>query len=336
MEEVQVKAHKKAKRSPYLPFQHNLEECKSWETTQIKRPLTFLHIPKTGGTSVVTTAANFGYAWGECMFPLMVPQLNCPDRPVNFFMEMHPSNNKSPINNMTDLYHPEQFAESPPNMYSWWHLPLQYLPNDQSHTNPYQHQDLFAVIRNPYRRAVSQYYYRCWRFRGSSCYLGKGKNNKHNNKDTPQQMNAVLQHLIQKQQKAPLGSKDYFFHDGHWIPQAHYVYNVTSTTSRSAKGNSQNSPLINKDIISTSRLVQHVLHFEYLQDQFASLMRAYQLNISLPQEKLNSRKEFPTNCTVADLTKTTMQLIEDVYRDDFELGGYPILSHRFHNNKPEG
>ncbi|KAG7351563.1 sulfotransferase family protein [Nitzschia inconspicua] len=355
-QQQQPKEKEETERNPYLPYRHVMEQPKSWETTTMvilqtnsktdnsnstnnnnntkrrrrRRPLNFLHIPKTGGTSIVMAAADSNVAWGDCLFWSRRDRKNCPDRPINYFT----NNNNNSTTNMTDLYHPEQYIQLHPMLSSWWHLPIQFIPNDKKHINPYQHQDLFVVIRNPYQRVVSQYYYRCWRDKNTPCYLGKKDGNTNNtyiNRDTPQQMNTVIQQMIRKQQGATIGSKDYFYHDGHWIPQAHYVYSVTtnSNNNNNNNNNKSNNNSNNKQRPSSfqfQRLVQHILHFEYLQDEFDSLMGAYRWNITLPKHKMLDRSEFTTACSVQNLTRTTLQLIEDVYRDDFQLGGYPMLS----------
>jgi hypothetical protein len=356
-------------RDPYLPLpQVVATTTATWQqqdddrdnNSNSKLPLNFLHIPKTGGTSVVMAAAHAGYAWSDCMFPLRRQSKDCPDIPLNF--AIRDDNNDENDNNvnkrtMSQLYRPQRWTQPHPFIGSWWHVPIQYLPND--HINPYQNQDLFVVVRNPYQRVLSQYYYRCLRDKKADCYLLGTKNNQYNNgtnspdtdfddkvnaksQDTPQQMNQVVQQLLRKQQRAMLGSKLYFLHDGHWIPQSHYVYNVTATARNGNSNHGKNKDYTNFTTTANHppsspssfpppprRLVQHILHFEYLEEQFPSLMQAYNYsNISLPQRKINHRSDidYITNVTVNDLTVENLRLIEEVYHDDFVLGGYLKLS----------
>ncbi|KAL3908893.1 MAG: hypothetical protein SGILL_008307 [Bacillariaceae sp.] len=278
---------------------------RSWEEPLFSQqghkrlPLNFLHLPKTGGTSIVVAAANAGYAWGDCMFPLRRETKNCPIE-------------NAPVNNNNTHYHPELWIKTNRYVRSWWHVPIQYLPNDAKHPNPYANQDLFIVIRNPYKRILSQYYYRCLRDPGAKCFVdAKGRPIA----DTPKRMNKIVQKWVRKQQSSKWGGQDYFFHDAHWVPQSHYVYDYST----------------NKSITMTARprKVRHVLHFEYLAEHFASLMKAYGLRdvIQLSKDhKVNDRAEYVTHTTAADLTLSSLRLIEEVYKDDFELGGYPMLS----------
>jgi hypothetical protein len=351
-------------RDPYLPLpQVVAKTAATWQRQEVQsnsdvyggssssskrhpnrhRPLNFLHIPKTGGTSIVMAAARAGYAWSDCMFPQRRTTKECPDYPLNFLMEDNNKNNHNQTKNLSQLYHPQRWKNLHPLVGPWWHLPIQYFPDDPF--NPYQNQDLFVVLRNPYQRVVSQYYYRCLRDKQAPCYL-LGSNRGRNSgdagvdvdtkpKDTPEQMNLVVQRMIRKQRQAKLGSRPYFFHDGHWIPQSHYVYNITSTTARNTDDDMNNFSIFTITP-PPQRLVQHTLHFECLAEQFPSLMQAYNCgNISLPPNKINNRSynDYVTNATVDDLTLESLQLIEEVYHDDFVLGGYPKLSTHKHQTR---
>ena len=81
---------------PYLPLRNVTAKPKTWEeplfTPKQRRSLNFLHIPKTGGTSIVVAAANASYAWSDCMFPLRRETKNCPTgTPVNNNTTLHSS-----------------------------------------------------------------------------------------------------------------------------------------------------------------------------------------------------------------------------------------------------
>ena len=285
----------------YLPLNNVTSQPKTWQeplfSQQPRLPLNFLHIPKTGGTSIVVAAANAGYAWSDCMFPLRRETKHCPKG--------------TPVNK-NSAYMPARWTLLHQYVQSWWHVPLQHLPKDDNHPNPYADQDLFVVIRNPYKRILSQYYYRCLRDPATKCFVNKkGKPIA----DSPKRMNEIVQQMVKKQQSATWGGYAYFYHDAHWVPQSHYVYDYSNGKTMSMR--------------DRKRLVRHVLHFEYLSEDFASLMKAYHLDdvIQLSStHKVNDRAEFETHTTVADLSVNTMRLIEQVYKDDFELGGYPMLS----------
>lgn len=130
------------------------------------RRLEFVHIPKTGGTVIESTAAQYGIVWTICHFaqPHIPPLI---------------SNNEThcPLNSLKygwptiDKY----------NQCPWWHVPAVYFECCQP-VNPYAGAvdvvddrskqddddddddtvgavDLFVVVRNPYERIISEYYY---------------------------------------------------------------------------------------------------------------------------------------------------------------------------------
>jgi len=88
---------------------------------KIKTRLEFLHIAKNAGSSIVHSAAKVGINWGACHF--IFCEHNEPD-----------------------------FADPP---ISIWHRPLSELPSNLYGDDA----ALFVVIRNPYERCISKYYY---------------------------------------------------------------------------------------------------------------------------------------------------------------------------------
>jgi hypothetical protein len=165
--------------------------------------------------------------------------------------------------------------------------------------NPYEGHDLFAVMRNPYERAVSEYYYYCqWHER--ECY-GRGKK-----QDTAERMNQKLQQFLVKALAAKKDSEDYYAALAHWIPQYDYFYDTSSEKKE--------------------RIVEHLLHNEYLNDEFDALMKAYGYNFTLPKKHARSRKDLGAKLTTADLTLKTIKLIDVVFEQDFILGDYEMLT----------
>jgi hypothetical protein len=75
-------------------------------------------------------------------------------------------------------------------------------------------------------------------------------------------------------------------------------------------------------------MVTHLLHNELLKEEFPLLMKAYGLNVSLPEQPMNSRAHFGAKLEVDSLTINTLKMIEAAYEKDFELGGYEMISAR--------
>ena len=94
-------------------------------------PLNFFHIPKTAGTAIEEAAAERSIPWGSCRFHHKPKREVCP----------YPS------------------GHDWPRYVGWWHLPAYLFP--LVGTDPYRYTDLFAVVRDPYERMVSEFYYTC-------------------------------------------------------------------------------------------------------------------------------------------------------------------------------
>lgn len=174
------------------------------------------------------------------------------------------------------------------------HRPIQTLNfNKQKCKNPYQGLDLFAVVRNPYDRALSEYFY------ANVC----------ENCRDPNHMNNELKKRLGRHVSQPALSKSFLGHCNHDFPQYDYVYD-TSLAGRS----NQTQP---------KRLVRHVLKFENLATDFQKLMHRYGLNVSLPEKKGN-----PSNRSlgVEDLSEEVVEIINKIYAQDFEAFGYEMIS----------
>ena len=93
-----------------------------------RRKLEFVHITKTGGSSMEFAASRAGINWGVCHYARM-KSLGCTSP------DLDPGYQASP-----------------------WHVPPKYLTSSPSRQNPYVQADLFTVIRNPYSRFVSEFH----------------------------------------------------------------------------------------------------------------------------------------------------------------------------------
>jgi hypothetical protein len=177
----------------------------------------------------------------------------------------------------------------------WWHYPVQFLPLDAQKI--YDNATLFAVIRNPYARAVSEFYFFCNAYR-RLCDSTK--------LNSPAYMNSRIAAKVQAARKCPFVAKNSscpFLDYGHYIPQYDFLFNDYDNNN------------------GRKQIVAYVLHFENLQQEFGELMKMYgQQDGYLPSK--NVRKKATAHLSVDDLTQGTIDLINEVYAKDFEIGHY--------------
>ena len=209
--------------------------------------LQFVHIRKTGGTAVVTSFRRAGID---------------PYRPIPYVYRL----------NRTAL-HQVRLAGNRQ------HIPPRYVESLESIRDKVH---LFTIIRNPYDRAISEYYQH---FKTGNHLLPPNTYINDAN---------FLNYFIQANFRN--GSKDLF------IPQYEYIFDT--------QGN---------------QIVQHILRFESILEDFPRLMECYGLNISLPNEPVNQRQT-DAGLSVANLTVGSIAVINEVERKSFEVFGYEMLT----------
>jgi len=114
------------------------------------RTLEFVHITKTGGTTIEALALKHGILWGRCHY---VRRSGCrfPDwmnkRRIRHRPRLKYGPNSAPLHGLwVDLE-------------SYWHIPPHWMvPRNLNHSVFREDTDTFVVVRNPYDRWVSEYY----------------------------------------------------------------------------------------------------------------------------------------------------------------------------------
>eukprot|EP00427_Karlodinium_veneficum_P031067 CAMPEP_0169197886 /NCGR_PEP_ID=MMETSP1016-20121227/8518_1 /TAXON_ID=342587 /ORGANISM="Karlodinium micrum, Strain CCMP2283" /LENGTH=317 /DNA_ID=CAMNT_0009274585 /DNA_START=73 /DNA_END=1022 /DNA_ORIENTATION=+ len=231
--------------------------------TQLK----LIHITKTGGTSVECWGRRHGFFWGWYW-----PELR----------------------NATDLR--GNLSPFSRNIQSEaWHVPPRFF-----HKDPYKGYDVFAVVRDPYARAISEF--RCPWF-GFHGHFQEGKEKMGSDvalalraAATADDLNGwILKKLLKGTARPP-------FVSGHMVPQYLYVF---------GENGQRQVP------------EENVLRMEQLDRDFADLLARYNITGG-PLIHINdpSMKQFG----VEDLSGKARQLIEEEYSEDFRYFGYPKFS----------
>lgn len=234
------------------------------------------------GTVIESVAAAHGITWSVCHFghPKAVIQISlnathCPEGSLKWIWPAVPKYYNCP----------------------WWHVPPQYFELFPEH-NPYADADLFTVVRNPYDRVISEYYY-------ATKYLLKEKKETINdfkrfNKFVYKALTEAAEMRRGDIARNVTGNARYFVNSGHWIPQYDFVYE------------------------HRRRLVKHVLRFENLREDFHALMKQYDLPMRLPEQTV--RPSDTKQLGAYNLTRTCVNLIERLFWDDIREFGFDVMS----------
>jgi Sulfotransferase family len=166
-----------------------------------------------------------------------------------------------------------------------------------ANANPYANSELFGVVRDPYDRMVSEFYYICtlsvFDWRPNQCNRKKLGDQKY--------MNEWLAYKLEDRNRH--SALDYLMDNGHFTPQYEFVFGPNEV-----------------------RMLDYVLQMDDLTTQFPQLMSAFGLN-RVHLEKRNAigatnRGESQTHLEVKHLAKTALGAIHNAYPHDFALGPY--------------
>lgn len=269
--------------------------------------LELVHIPKTGGTAIEIAAARQGIPWGFCQFEMeFIPFWLDPPIPDDLPHCPVVSNRTWKNNQIKNLFRPIEAWRI--NVY---HTPpcilLQHLNNCLYHEKA-----LFAVVRHPYDRIQSDFYYwadrRNWTVDSMNEWI--------------EQQLEPLQFMPRWREKIPIctdraisqnvnvtihppGRRPSTFYalGNHLIPQYDFIFG-------------------GRPAFFESRIVHHVLFFDSLAHDFATLMQIYNLStVKLPH------RGAPTTANANTLQRSALseenkKRIQRLYRDDFVVFGF--------------
>ena len=238
--------------------------------------LAFVHIPRTGGGSIELSAVLKGLRWGVCNYwptegicnPEIKPGVNL----TNFFGQQ------------------------------WFQVPQQWIPDEIP--TFYEGHDLFAVVRSPYDRILSEFYWQCYAMEACN------EDDKSTLNSASFMNNWIQMHMttfakcpkVEKLNAKQPQDECQMMLQGHLIRQSDFIFD----------GLSLEKPM-----------VEWVLHTENLEEEFASLMGEYNMDLELPSFKLHAAKS--SILTVDDLDRKTIELINKVYKRDFKVFGYKMI-----------
>lgn len=266
-----------------------------------KKKLEFVHITKTGGSAIEKAGSKLDLIWGACHY-MNITEVGCMAPDVSY--------------SAPDF---QSYALTSP-----WHTPPKLLRKYVNESQyPYDDADLFAVIRNPYDRIISEYY--CpWlgfqaKFRKDTVHT-KDPND-------PAVMNAWVQSMVTRLSKAmeefkkiqrenakpKVQSKDvnedrYVLAQKHFVNQAEYVYDGDNV------------------------VIKNVVHYENVSKEFTKLMEKYDIEASLPPKEKSGTYTDTNNVkrlTYRALDAKSISVINEFAKPDFEKFGYEIVEDKF-------
>jgi hypothetical protein len=193
-----------------------------------------------------------------------------------------------------------------------WHTPPAVL-NDLEQKTPFADSDLFTVDRNPYSRAVSEYYYP-WTGFGAKYTALRGSGDKND----PEVMNKWIQNMVQTLEQELFlykkKSNQLHQHDPKiiaqkpFINQAEYVFEEY------------------QDVDKRRRIIpmENVVYFENMNEEFNGLTKRYGLDVTLSAHS-SVLKNQNKKLSHLDLDPETIQAINRYAAADFEAFGYEMV-----------
>jgi hypothetical protein len=101
-----------------------------------------------------------------------------------------------------------------------------------------------------------------------------------------------------------------------------FIQNMTATESKHINSRPQVDYVYDRD----KKVVDHILKFENLGEDFADLMARYNLTSVALEAKAYNKRERDALLSVRDLTEKTVSMIRDHYKLDFERFNYSLTT----------
>lgn len=260
---------------------------------------TFVHIPKTAGTAIEKVGKSIGVVWGHDYDEKrwnIIKELEKEDKSKAASFPAVKSNH--PDINVCDK------GCACKNGCCWWHIPPKYLTDFRPYYMPPVR---FCIVRNPISRVLSQY---SW-LGSSTC------------PETVEDLRARDAYIIKKLQLFRNQSKANL-DDCHYIPQIEYIAaGITETYFRDF----WSRPLSQGEAIEKIQSLQYdgdgdlqqcnlVARFEHLTEDMSLISKWTNYDLTIPWQNPSTDK-----CNVSLSTKT-IELIREVYSEDFKRFGY--------------
>lgn len=236
-----------------------------------ERKLIFVHVPKTAGSTIEDVGAGQAkLSWGSCLFNHRPKRLLC----------------KKPA-----MLYPNEFEW--PMKVGYWHIPPHFFPLMGS--NPYRDADLFAIVRDPVDRLLSEFYYVCRKKIKPEYWniIDCNRTRVHE----PEYLNQWLQNELKgTKPSGQMTASDLLFENGHYTPQYEFIVSPDNV-----------------------RMVDYVLHMKDLNAEFLPLMKAYGINAKMPPRRSNVARNDTRDLLPEHLDATTTAIVAEKYKHDFEL-----------------